>query len=241
MSIRNGAILGFAAITAVVMAACSDSPTNSDQAAVTMQAEIASPVVTSTATKQTAIAGGGATVDSLRVTRVRILVSELKLHRDKEDDINGDHNVKVGPMMLQADASGARVFATGAIPPGSYDKIKFEFHRFSTNEVAQYLADSVFADFVTDQRSTVVIDGIAYVDGRAWPFTYKSDVTANLTLKFESVVALSTSGANTIVIVVDPALIFKSSGRCMDPRDSGNHGSIDNYLRNAIKVIKRLS
>jgi hypothetical protein len=184
------------------------------------------------------MAGGGVTADSLRISRVRVLISELKLHRDKEDTLAGDKLVKIGPMMITIDTAGTHVFATSTVPPGSYDKLKFEFHRFSSNEVGQYLNDTNFAAFVTNERSTFVIDGTVYNNGVATPFEYKSNVTANLEFKFDNVLDLA-AGSNTVIaVVVDPVLIFKD-GQVLDPRDPGNANKIDNAIKSAIRALKR--
>lgn len=223
------------------MVGCSDSPTGNDQATVTMQGEIESAAVTSTVQKGSVLAHGGSYADSLKITRVRILISELKMHRDKEDSVQGDRTVKTGPIMLQLDPSGAKAFASAPLPAGTYDKLKFEFHRFSSSEISQYLNDTVFADFVTNERSTVVIEGIVYVDGVATPFEFKSDATANLEFKFDPSVTLNTGANTTFVVVVNAGKIFreKQSTKIHDPRDPRNQSELDNAIRDAIHCLKR--
>jgi hypothetical protein len=236
------ALVAMCVAGASLAAGCSDSPTSSsDQATVSMRGELAGSAVGMTVRKDDAsrnMASSGVTADSLRISRVRVLISELKLHRDKEDTLAGDKNVKIGPMMITIDSAGARVFATGTVPPGSYDKLKFEFHRFSSSETGQYLNDTNFAAFVTNERSTFVIDGTVYNNGVAAPFEYKSDVTANLEFKFDNVLDM-VAGSNTVIaVVVDPVMIFKD-GRVLDPRDPANESKIDNAIKSAIKALKR--
>jgi hypothetical protein len=137
--------LAVAMASTVLLGACTDDTITNDQVNVTMKAELEGGAALN---KMVALSGTEA--DSLKISRVRILISELKLHRDKEDTLAGDKTVKTGPMLITIDSTGSRTFSTGTIPAGSYDKLKFEFHRFNNNEVAQYLSDTTFADFVTN-------------------------------------------------------------------------------------------
>lgn len=223
-----------------ILAGCSDDPASgNDQATVSMQAELATAKINQIISKDRATSLAGAEVDSMKISRVRILVSELKLHRDNEDTVAGDKNVKIGPMIVTVDSAGARVFAVGTVPSGDYDKVKFEFHRFSASEVAGYLGDPNFADFVTNDRWTVIIDGVVYVKGVETPFTYRSDMTANLSLKFDTLLSMGAGATVVIVVQVDPIAIFKDGGKVLDPRDGSNESRIDNAIKSAIKALKR--
>jgi hypothetical protein len=236
------ALVALCVAGASLAAGCSDSPTsNSDQATVSMRGELAQSSVGMTVRKDggsATIASTGVTADSLRISRVRVLISELKLHPSKDDSASGDKTVKTGPMMITIDSAGTHVFASTAVPAGTYDKLKFEFHRFSSSEVGQYLNDTNFADFVTNERSTFVIEGTVYNNGEAWPFEYKSDVTANLELKFPENLNLTAGTTTVIAVVVDPIMIFKD-GKVLDPRDPANESKIDNAIKSAIKALKK--
>jgi hypothetical protein len=221
---------------------CSDSPSDTgDNATVTMKGELTSSAVTAALLKDesSTILSGGAEVDSLKVTRVRILLSQVKMHVSKDDTVIGDKVVKTGPVMMTIDSAGARTFTTATIPAGTYDKVKFEFHRFSSSEVAGYLSDTVYQDFVTDDRWTFIIDGFLYKDGVRTGFTYRSDATANLTLKFEPEITLTAGSSAAIVIAVDPAAVFKKGAAVLDPRDKQNESEIDNAIKAAVKALKR--
>ncbi len=179
------------------------------------------------------------TVDSLKINNIRILISELKLHRDKEKDTVGNHKVKSGPLLLTLDATKKLALATGTVPAGVYDKVKFEFHRFSSSEITQYLNDPVFKDFVTDKRSTFIIEGMVYAGGVQTPFTYKSDATVNLSLNFDTPITLNGGTVYSIDISADPNVIFVKGKEILDPRDEKNNNDIDNAIKSAIKAIKK--
>jgi hypothetical protein len=230
--------MGVIALGAI--ASCSDNPTSSDQATVTMQAELAQSGVSKTVAKDPGtVLLSGSQADSLKVSRVRILISELKLHRSNEDTVSGDKKVKIGPMLVTVDSTGTRTFTSGAVPAGSYEKLKFEFHRFSSSEVPQYLNDTIFADFVTDKRYSFIIDGTVYNGGTAFPFTYRSDATANLELKFDPAITLAPGSTAIVVLKIDPIELFKHNGKVLDPRDGSNESEIDNAIKDAIKALKR--
>lgn len=231
-------IAGFMA--AAALAGCSDDPASgNEQATVQMRAELTSAKVNSIIRKDQLGSLLGAEVDSMKITRVRVLISELKLHRDKEDTIVGDKTVKVGPMIVTFDSAGTRTFATGSIPAGDYDKLKFEFHRLSSSEVPTYLADPNFADFVTNDRWTVLIDGTVWVGGTEFPFTYRSDMTANLSFKFDPFLPLTAGTTVVIVVQINPLSVFKDGGAVLDPRDGKNESTIDNAIQSTIKALKK--
>lgn len=220
---------------ALLWAGCSDNPAGDDQATVQMQSGLTSSMVTPGAGKL----AGGSEADSLRITRVRILISRMKLHRDKEDTVSGDRDVKVGPFLLTIDASGAKVFTTAAVPAGTYDKVKFAFHRFSSSEIGTYLNDSAFGAFVTGERYSFLVDGQVYVNGAPVDFTYRSDATANLTLPLDVPAQLDAGGGATLLLQLDPRIAFKDGTLVLDPRDPRNQSKIDNNIVRAIKALKK--
>ncbi|MDB5034020.1 MAG: hypothetical protein JWQ98_1261 [Chlorobi bacterium] len=250
-------MMALAILAGGVLASCSDSPVDgtstvqpgpsSTQAAVTMQAELVASGVGDPAYRRWTILSGS-NVDSLTVSRVRILVSNLKLHRVDDEGFEdgghdeqerGEHTLKLGPMMITIDSVGTRQFAVGTIPAGTYDRVKFEVHRLDRGDVSTFLADPVFADFVTDDRYTVLIDGRVFRDGQAFPYTYRSDVTANLEFRQEPLLAFAGGSNATIMVHVDPASIFARKSGILDPRDKSNRNEIDNAIRSAFRAFRR--
>ena len=243
MGTRTTTPLLAAALTAgffslVALGACSDNPSNPDQATVTMQAEMSRQTVTLARRNAEAETAAGAEFDSLRVSRVRMLVRRLILHRDKEDTA-GDRTVKTDPFVITMEASGAKTFATVTVPPGTYDKIKFEFHKPESSQVQAYLGIPEFVEFVTGDRTSIIIEGVGYKNGVQAAFTYKSDVSANLSLPFDQVVTLSGGTTSVLALSIDPTTVFKRGGRVLDPRDGSNESEIDNAIKVAIKAVKK--
>lgn len=178
-------------------------------------------------------------VDSIKVISVRILLSEMKLHPSKTDTTSGKI-LKTAPFLFQIDNSGKVIQLTStSIPVGNYEKIKFEFHRFSSSEINQYQNDGVFKDFATADRYTVIILGKYYKNNVSTDFTYYSKITANLSFNFDPAIEVSSGAISTISLQIDPILFFKKSGNVLNPSDSKNISDIENSIKNTIKVLKR--
>src|SRR6185312_10311509 len=93
----------------------------------------------------------GIVADSIEITRVRYLLSAVKLHEEGNDTTH-DGEIKTGPFVLEFTPGFSRVFANITLPAGSYEEIKFEVHRFSSSIDQTYLNDPTFTDFVTNER-----------------------------------------------------------------------------------------
>lgn len=230
---------------ALVLGACSDDDSTgpAQSASVTMEAKLTASSVSRAQLDGKGAAVQALTVDSVAVARARILVTELKLHDKFGDDNDSlrddDKTVKVGPMVIDAVPGTTTVFATDDIPAGSYDKIKFEFHRFNGSEVGEFINDAVFGPFVQDDRWSVIIDGIAYENGSEYPFTYRSDITANLSLKFPDIIDVGEGETAIVIVEIDPVAVFAQGNGVLDPRDGSNESKIDNAIKSAIKALKK--
>lgn len=230
-------LIGFA----FVLLSCSESTNNTGTANVKFFSNLKSSLVSINTVKDDDIALVKTKVDSIVVTRVRILIEELKLYKSNEDTNKVGQIVKVGPLLFEADNIGtAKLFCSGNIPVGIYNKVKFEFHRFSSSEVNTYKNDPLFTDFVTNDRYSAIISGIAYKDGVANYFTFNSTFTANLALNFDSPIEFKENETIEILLELDPIALFKINNEVLDPRDNNNQNDIDNAFKSAIKALKKL-
>lgn len=177
----------------------------------------------------------GEVADSVIVTRVRVLVERMILHPEGSKDSADDRSVKAGPFLLLADSTGTRVSASARLTPGLYSKLKYEIHRFSSSEIASYKNDPQFADFVSDGRYSVIIDGHVVANGTRRSFQYRSDVTSNVEVSLGSF-SVPESGNVTASIVFSTAKAFVDNTRYLDPSDSKNESIIDNNLKSAFRL-----
>lgn len=173
---------------------------------------------------------------AIQIQKVRILVKELKLR--PLNNSSSEKPVKTSPFVIQYDAGKTTVFATSTVANASYDQVKFEFHRFSASEISTYQNDGVFKDFVVPDRATIIIEG-TLTDNGTIPFTYRSDVTANLALPFSSAITVDGTGKITVLVQFSVSSVFKKGSTLLDPRDTKNRNDIDNALKSAIKALKK--
>lgn len=180
-------------------------------------------------------------VDSIKSLYIRILISEIKLHPTKNDDNNGKL-IKDGPFVFSIMNEPNEQIQTSfshSIEVGSYEKLKFEFHRFSSSELPKYQNDNEFKDFANQNRFSVIIAGKYYKGGKANNFTYNSTVTANLSFNFDTPVEIKEGAKQTLAIQIDPLQFFKKNGDILDPTNPKNISEIENGIKQAIKVVKK--
>lgn len=237
ITIATSALLLFVSI--VVLNGCSSSSTPSTTTTVTMTAETDGTKATSAFHKNQNSPTAGIVADSIEITRVRFLLSAVKLHVEGNDTTK-DGEIKAGPFILEFTPGSSRVFSTITLPAGQYEKIKFEIHKFPSSIDQTYLNDPIFTDFVTNERSTVIIEGRVWSAASSTPtnFVYKSHITANLEAKFPGLITLDGGSNVTLAMLFSPVLAFKATN-VLDPRDPSNAGDIDKYLKSAIKALKK--
>lgn len=178
----------------------------------------------------------GATVDSLRITGLKLMVAEIKLHRSG----NGEEKVVTGPALLSIDQNGVRAVITGTVLAGTIDKINFKFHRLNDQEIGPFVGDPDFDEFTTDDRYTIIVEGIAYDGGQAFPFTYGSKVEEDLKFDLDDF-SITGSDVTIIVIRLDPISVFKDKDTrlVMDPRDKENSNRIDDAIKAALNAQRK--
>ncbi|MBK6290852.1 MAG: hypothetical protein IPH85_02655 [Ignavibacteria bacterium] len=233
-------------LTAVAIAAslfvfaCSGDTTSTDST-VTVESSLSNPTVSSFA-KSSDRVQGGSIIDSITVTKVRVLVSRMILHPDNSADTNdstNDKKIKLEPFLYVADSTGTRLVASSSVPNGTYDKIKWEIHRFSSSEVPSYTNDTIFRDFVTGDRYTSIIEGWLVRNGVRERFVYRSDATSNITIKFEPSITASDASPLILSLMFDARSTFYKDGEILDPADSKNESKIDNNIKEAFRSNKK--
>lgn len=235
------ASFGMLALAVTALAGCSDATTEPIAAGgnIRIEAAMTTPSVPfgKGALVNDAGAMPGGTVDSLRIIRMRLLVSEIRMSASGG---GGDHKVQTGPGLLMVDQTGPHAVITGTVPARSFDKIHFKFHRLDEQEVALFSTNPDFAEFVTPLRPTVIIDGSVYVNGISLPFKYRSRVEQDLNLDLTEF-GVAQNGVTVVAIQLDPVALFKeqSNRDVLDPRDPDNSNRIDNAIRAALRAMKK--
>lgn len=229
----------FFIISVIFFASCSESTTPNVNPNLTIIGELATPIVNET--KLAKIIPGilDNEIDSIKIIRIRILMSRLLLFLENDNTTSGEA-IKIEPFVYDLSLTGGVAnLGNKGVPAGLYEKIKMEIHRFSSSELNQYAIDPVFMDFATEERNTILIEGITYNDGNPSTFVFKSNAVANLLLKFDSLINLANNSNTTVAISVDPNYFFKKWESIIDPNDPNNAIDIENSLINTIKAIKK--
>lgn len=230
--------LAFFLINAVLLGfwgGCSDSSSTNDPANVSVVSQMTSAVANMT------VKGGNeiqaATIDSIKITSVRVLMTEMKLFGD---DTTSAKLLKTGPFVYKVDSTGTLItLANNTVTPGTYKKIKFEFHRFSASEATQYASDAVLKDFADNNRYSVIITGYIYVNNTAEYFTFNASTTANVVLEFTPSLDLTSGSNTTLALQLAAEDVFKVNNTLLDPRESKNVNDIENAIKSALKAIKK--
>jgi hypothetical protein len=223
-----------------IYAGCANDSAPSDESTLTTSAEMQNSTVSAAhPTSSPTVMGGGLTCDSVVVTRARIVISRLKLHRDETDTL-GKGEIKAGPFVAEFNASGASIISTVTIPPGTYDHIKFEMHKLNDNEDASLLNSPLFGDFVNGGRYTAIIDGKAYVNGVGYAFSFKTSKTDNVEIHVNPPATFNAGSSYNLSLIFDPKLVFGQPGlRPFDPRSTDNQHAIEDLIKDALKALKK--
>lgn len=235
----------FTVLVAAVLSSCSNTAgTSSDQAAMDLRSAFSSDRVYSgtigSAGKSAPTDEYGMIVDSLEVTSARIVIRDIKLHHEENDSIRDDRDetVRTGPFVVVYDSSGERLVSTATIAPGTYDRIKFEIHKYDSEQDDHFEMDQDDSAklFTAPDPYTFVISGYVWNGGVRSPFTYYSKATANVTWKLEPPITLAAGSEHALLLKLDPVFMFRVIGLALDPRDPANRHLIDLALKTAITV-----
>lgn len=178
----------------------------------------------------------GETVVGLSVRRVRVLVSRVILHTEADSAGKDDRTVKAGPFIYEADSLGTRVVSSVNVTPGTYDRLKFEIHRFSSSETAAFENDATFKDFVTGDRYSLIIEGYVIRKTGAAPFTFRSSVTSNVKLEYSPALVIGQGAITSSTLKFDVAAAFRDGSDIFDPDDEKNRSEIENGIKEAFRA-----
>jgi hypothetical protein len=230
---------------------CTSSTTaSSDESTVTMQSQLAASDVDRALPIKVATPAS-LDFDSIVITNAIVFVSDVKLHSDMDDtDVDAhDQEIKTGPFVIVFDSTGVHSVTTATIPPGTYDRIKFEFHKPNKNDDATLLAQYPMLQN-GGQTYSVWIYGYTVKDGNRTPFTVSSVRSENITLRFEDKdfndrdnIVLNSNAPATLFFELDPRIVFhlggKLIGNLFDPHDLNDHQKdIDDNILVAIRVVE---
>jgi hypothetical protein len=229
---------------------CSSTTTvATDDGTVTMQSQLTGSHVDKMEVKGDDPQSG---ISSLVVTQVRLFISDIKLHREKDSTNKDEREIKTGPMVVTFDSLGSHVVTSATVPAGTYEKIKFELHHPNDKDAADAALLAQYPEFTSgNQHYTIVITGYTVTNGVQSNFTAYSNASHNYEVKFkkndglfmdEDHLIISGGTTTTLGLQFDPRIVFHLSGgltgTLFDPRDGANQNTIDLNVVQAIRIVK---
>ncbi len=226
-------------VFSILIAACSDTTSPTEDPVIKTIGELETPYVTTMNVLKKNDQIMENEVDSIKIIRIRILMSEMKLFA-ADDNSEIGKVIKTDPFVYDLSLTGGlTVLSENEVSAGTYDKVKLEFHRFSASQLNEYENELVFKDFATADRYSIIIEGITYKADNPSTFVFKSQMTANLSLMFEPPISLNNGSHTTLSISLNPNFFFKKWGSIIDPADPKNLNDIENTIKNTMKAIKK--
>lgn len=186
----------------------------------------------------TEIAAGSGAIDSLRISRARFVLRDIKYKTQSDSS-----NFRATPFVLELNLSNAiQDISVAGVPFGTYRRIEFDVHRINTNDVSPLPASeqAQFLDFLAGDRYSIIISGTSYTGGQASAFTFRSrvNVKQKIDLAPELVVNQPSPAVNATMLISSGGWFKSSSGVLLNPTDTLNENTISDNLRASIKVFK---
>ncbi len=220
----------FIILSGILLISCTEDSTEpSNSSTLKIRASIDNPLLTKS--KKAGILATN--VDSMRINSFRAIISSIKLNDSVEDE-----KKKTGPFLVgYTDKDGGYVVTEMSLPEGSYEKIKFELHKFPGNDWKPYEGDGVFGDFANEKKNTILASGTYYIKGETYPFEFESNQTENLSLKFREPLELKSGAVEEIVLELTASNLFMSGDDILPPTTEYQK-EIEKNIHQSIVAVK---
>jgi hypothetical protein len=237
----------FFLLALTVLVSCSDSSNNNVGNSISISSGISQTMVKSKISKSGNYIQSSDYADSIKITDFKMLISRVKFHGSispSEDTLFDDANSKTfatGAFVVHSDTNiASSLVASASIPSGTYNKVKIEMHRLSSNDLSFYQNKPYFADFTNSDRNTIAVRGAYYQNGVANNFIFFSDVVLNYTFNLKPVFVISDTGVQNFAFTFDPTIMFREdSGDLLVPSINNNKSKIEKNIKNCMKFIKK--
>lgn len=218
-------------LCALVLWACEDFPYPVADPVVRLKAELSQTVLEPVQSQ------GAGSPDSIVVTRVRMIVRDVRLHTERADS-TAYRRLADGPLLMTAVGPGAPEAYAGLFPLGIYDAMRVRLSRLSDEEAARFGDDPDYADFITSERHSCILEGAVYRGGDSTAFRYTAAVDSLLVLPFDSPVGVPRGSVTDLLLVLRIPEMFRSEATLLDPTDDRNKPVLDSNLTRALKAAK---
>src|SRR3954470_5905394 len=166
------------------------------------------------------------TCDGFVITRLRMVLSEVKLESDQTTTADagsssGEIEFKSAPSLLDLpqsalDSGTTTQVIVADVPPATYNEIKFKIHKISQSEAGSDQGLLAMAQL----NASVMIDYTANGATRP-PFVSSVDAQQKLEGTFPL-----TDGDHSLTLNIDASTWFTKGTTCMDPANPNNRSDI---------------
>lgn len=240
--LKRGIVLA-ALFSLAMVCACNDSPNgpgNSDGPQISFSVKYFGASRTNALPKFTA---GVAAVDSITITRARLVLSKIDFEGGDENSEDDDMEFRTPPMVIELNLTGAvQQVMIANVPAGTYDEIEFKIHRVDSADIAVLSpADqAAFADFITGERYSVIIAGLTYSNGAAQSFVFNSKIEAKQEYDLNPPLVVTDANTTTnLTLAIEASQWFvNGNGVLLDPNDGANRSAIEASLKRSLKLYQ---
>ncbi len=182
-----------------------------------------------------------AAVDSIRVTKARFVLRDIKFKTAGEDSAT----FKTAPFVLTLNL-GETPQTVAVVPMkfGTYRRVEFDVQRVEQPNISALPAadQAQFADFLAGERYSIIVEGMVYKDGSTTgtTFIYRSKVNAKqkIDLSPELVISEGSTSTNATLLISSARWFRAQNGSLVDPALTQSEGVIDENLKSSIRVFK---
>lgn len=245
--------IGVLLVAAFYLAGCSNGSNPVASASVSSGNVSMTAVYTSQAVAGLNKNGSVNAVDSIEISRVRVVLRNIRLKSSENEEVemegedssgHGSNSVrKLAPFVLDLNLTGAmQQISISNVPAGTYNRFKFQIHKVSQSDIDSLTAaeQATFADFLNGGSYSIIVDGTLFKNGQGTSFTYKSkiDVEIEKNLNPPLVIGQGSTNINLTLMVSSGGWFVDQANTLLDPTDPNNFSVIDNNLKNLLKAFK---
>lgn len=214
------------AFTLLLFSCAKDNPTTPPtNASVSLTVRMGSRPLAAQLSKVTA----AGLVDSIVVSRARVLVNSIDFEGGDDDSDSDDLEFSTKPMVLMLNPMDTVTTVMVAnIPFGQYEEVEIEVRKLRAFGDSLSAADSLaFADFLAGNGYSVIIEGMAFQDSIPTVFVYKAAVSAEQEYELDPPLMVSADNpvANVTLAIYTNGWFMKN-GALLDPNDPANQNRI---------------
>lgn len=224
----------------MIFVACEKDPVSSDNGFSTMNLQ-SQYVNTSVSGQPMGLNKSTLKADAITITRARFLIRNVKLRSVPEDSVEFVSD----PYIIDLNLDGQpNTIAVNDVPAKTYDRIDFIVHRLDDDDPRDlaYFQHPDFQDFVTDNRYSMIIEGIVE-DGinPAENFIFRSRDNEKQRQFFNPLLVVDETVDQVMVIFKFNGTnwFVGEDGSFLDPRDDSNENEISDNLQESIEIIEK--